>query len=420
MSFNMNIHIFKNKKLILGYFNEPLVKNSIYLMLTSISNSGFGFIFWTAAAKYYPKEDVGISTALISVMSLIVLLSRFGLDFSIVRFFPNNDKGKIFNTTAICTTFFSVVIGSLYIIGVDVFSPQLHMLKSGENALVFLIILAASSLVSITGISFVAIRRSGYYLLQSLLTGSRVIYLIPLIAMGSMGILSSVGASVIFALLFSYASLYHLDIMPGFQIDKNFLTNSLKFSIGNYVSGLSMAAPAFVLPIMVFNVLGSEQSAYYYIVYSITSFLFMIPNTISMSLFVEGSNSENFKKSVYKSLSVTFAFLIPPSILMYNYGNIILGHINEDYATAGVDLLKIMIISSFFVSFNFIYFSIKRIQKDVYGLVIISGANFVLLILLSYLFMDYFGLIGIGYAWVISYLVGSIFIFIMAKRENWI
>jgi Na+-driven multidrug efflux pump len=105
---------------------------------------------------------------------------------------------------------------------------------------------------------------------------------------------------------------------------------------------------------------------------------------------------------------------------MYNYGNIILGHINEDYATAGVDLLKIMIISSFFVSFNFIYFSIKRIQKDVYGLVIISGANFVLLILLSYLFMDYFGLIGIGYAWVISYLVGSIFIFIMAKRENWI
>ena len=53
------------------YLNDPLYKNSFFVMLTSISNAGFGFIFWMLAAKLYPKEDVGIATALISSMALL-------------------------------------------------------------------------------------------------------------------------------------------------------------------------------------------------------------------------------------------------------------------------------------------------------------------------------------------------------------
>ena len=47
-----------------------------------------------------------------------------------------------------------------------------------------------------------------------------------------------------------------------------------------------------ILPIMVLNVLGAEQAAYYYIAYAIAALLFMIPSAISMSLFVEGSHGE--------------------------------------------------------------------------------------------------------------------------------
>ena len=38
---------------------DPLYKNSFSIMLTSVTNAGFGF--WMLAAKLYPKEDVGIS-----------------------------------------------------------------------------------------------------------------------------------------------------------------------------------------------------------------------------------------------------------------------------------------------------------------------------------------------------------------------
>jgi len=64
-----------------------------------------GFVFWMLAAKLYPKEDVGIATALISSMSL-VLLSIFGLDFYIIHFFPEKDKNNIFSTYYYHNTFF--------------------------------------------------------------------------------------------------------------------------------------------------------------------------------------------------------------------------------------------------------------------------------------------------------------------------
>lgn len=42
------------------HLNDPLYKNSLFIMLTSISGSGFGFIFWILAAKLYAPQDVGI------------------------------------------------------------------------------------------------------------------------------------------------------------------------------------------------------------------------------------------------------------------------------------------------------------------------------------------------------------------------
>jgi len=121
------------------------------------------------AAKLYSPQDVGIATALISSMGLLVLLSRFGLDASIIRFFPGADKSRIFSTSAIITTFFAVVFGAVFIAGVDTLSPELHLLKSPRNAALFLIFLAASSVTALTGISFIAIRKAAFQSLQSII-----------------------------------------------------------------------------------------------------------------------------------------------------------------------------------------------------------------------------------------------------------
>jgi O-antigen/teichoic acid export membrane protein len=399
---------------------DPLYKNSLFIMLTSLSAAGFGFFFWIVAAKLYHKEDIGIATALISSMNLLILLTRFGLDVSIIRFFPEKDKSSIFSTSTIITTFFTVLLGIIFILGIDRWSPELGILSSLQNAILYILFLTASSIVSITSNSFTAVRRADFGFYQSLIIGSRVVILIPFAFLEIIGIFGAVGVSFIIAGIFSLLSLTRSGIKPILKIDRGFLNESFHFSAGNYIAGLFMAAPAQIMPIMVLNVLGAEETAHYYIAYTITSLLFMIPIALSTSLFVEGSHGEGLKKTTVKSIRATFLLLIPAAVLLYFIGGWLLGLIGKDYAANGLELLRILVLSSFFMSICYIYMSIKKVQRDLKRLIHLSGLIFGLLTGLGYIFMLWFGVVGIGYAYVVTYGVGMLIIGIIATKEKWI
>ena len=239
----MNIRFPKKKSEIIYHLNDSLIKNSLFIMLTAISNAGFGFIFWMLGAKLYSPDDVGMATALISSVGLIILLSRFGMESSIISFFPTADKRNVFNTSIIITTSFAVLFGVIFILGIDIFSAKLYLLKSPLNALFFLIVLSANSVAMLTAISFIAIRKSTFQFLQSIVVGSRVLFLIPFISFGAMGIFVGFGISFLFASFVALILLVRLDISPKFVIDRHFLSETFKFSTGNYFAGLRKIFP---------------------------------------------------------------------------------------------------------------------------------------------------------------------------------
>ncbi|MGB9132435.1 MAG: oligosaccharide flippase family protein, partial [Methanosarcina sp.] len=275
--------IVSNSK-IFRHIEDPFIQNSLYIMFSSIFGAGFGFIFWIFAAKFYSAENVGVATALISSMGFLVLLSKAGLDFSIIRFFSAGERNKVFNTSLIVTTLLAILFGLIYIFGIDIFSPELYLLKSPLNAALFIIILVINSITTLTGISFISDRKGKYHCLQSIITGSRLLFLIPFINFKAIGIYSAVGISFFFSLLVSIYLITKSGIKLGYVIDKTYLKNSFEFSAGNYLVSLFMLGPTMILPVLILNILGAENAAYYFIAYSISSLLFMIPNSISLSL----------------------------------------------------------------------------------------------------------------------------------------
>jgi O-antigen/teichoic acid export membrane protein len=76
----MKIPIPTNREELKQHLKDPLYKNAYFLIFSSLTSAGSGFFFWLIADRFYSTEDVGIATALISSMGLIVLLSRFGLE----------------------------------------------------------------------------------------------------------------------------------------------------------------------------------------------------------------------------------------------------------------------------------------------------------------------------------------------------
>ena len=93
-------------------------------------------------------------------------------------------------------------------------------LKSPRNAALFLIFLAASSVTALTAISFVAIRKAGFQFLQSIIVGTRIVFLIPLVALGAIGIFSAVGT--LFVLAVALVLLMRSGIRVGLVIDRGF------------------------------------------------------------------------------------------------------------------------------------------------------------------------------------------------------
>lgn len=416
----MTVKYFTRKLLSSTTRLDHLVKNSFHIFLTSISNIGFGFLFWMIAAKIYSPEDIGFATAMLSSMGILIALSRVGMDYSIIKYFPSWDKNKIFITSSVVSTSVVLILGILFIFNISMLSPKLATIRNSSGIFIFLLILAANSIQLMSGLTFVALRKAKIQLNQSIIIGTRILFLFPLIKYGFLGIFTSIGISFILSLIYSFYVLDKMNIKSKILIDWRFLHESMHFSIGSYFSGLFDIAPIHLLPLLAFNIVGEEKTAYYYMAYSIVSVLFTIPSAVSTSLFVEGSYGASLKKTIIKAIWLIFITIIPISIILFIYGNFCLRLFGDIYAFEGVGVLRTMIIASFFVSVNSIYFTILRIRKHMKKLVLINGLNFIILIGISYLLLQTKGIIGIGYAWIISSAIITSYVLVDVCAKNYL
>jgi hypothetical protein len=94
-----NIHP-NNEKLMTKYLKDTLYKKSSFVVLSNMLDAVCGF-FWMQAARLYTMEDVGLATALVSSLGLVVLFSVVEIELytlttirSGTRLFISNYEGE--------------------------------------------------------------------------------------------------------------------------------------------------------------------------------------------------------------------------------------------------------------------------------------------------------------------------------------
>lgn len=397
---------------------DPLYRNSFFMAFTSVFNAGCGFFFWMIAAKLYTVEEVGLATALISSLGLVILFSRLGFDFSIIRFFPSNDKAKVFGTSLVITTIASLMVSSVFILQVEFISPSLAFLKEPLYAFAFVFIAVANSIAAITGNAFVADRKADLYLFQNIFMALRIPLLIPLAFLGTFGIFGSLGISFLVASFFAQIVLRRRIGVILSILDVDFVRESLRFSSWNYVSNILSIAPTLILPLMVLKMLGEAEAAKYFIAFTIANIVLIIPQSLGTSLFVEGSHGEGLKKNVIKSGVACLVLILPAVLLILVFGDRFLELIKEEYLEA-FDLLRVLAISSFLVAVYSFFIPIQNINMQVEKIFKLNVIRSVLLLGLSYILIYKYGVLGVGYGWIITYSVITLMICRTAKKEGW-
>ncbi|MFW6120326.1 MAG: lipopolysaccharide biosynthesis protein [Petrotogales bacterium] len=385
-----------------------MFKNAYFLMFSSLTHAGSGFFFWLITARFYTAEEVGISSAIISTMALISIFSLFGFDVSLIRFLPRREeKVELINTCFIISFCFSLFLSLIFITLVETLAPSLVIIKENKSlCLLFVIFTVVAPLKGLqTEGIFVGFRKAEYSFFQTIVTIARVGVVPFLIAYGAVGIYGSYGLTPILA--FTLGMFFIKRIYPSYKIKmfvkKEVIKDIFHFSSGNYFARVLEMMPHFILPIMVINILGAEKNAYFYIAWQISFLVLAVPRFTSMSLLAEGSyNSEKVRKNLIKATKFILVLLTILILGIFFFGKYILLIFGEDYFKNSFWILVVLSIGSVPFSFNVLYISIKRIQKQVKPLIYVYGLVAVITLSTSYLLMQSMGLIGVGFAWILG------------------
>jgi O-antigen/teichoic acid export membrane protein len=155
---------------------------------------------------------------------------------------------------------------------------------------------------------------------------------------------------------------------------------------------------------MILNISGAEEAAYYFIAMSLINIIFIIPESFTTSFFIEACYGKNLKNELIKSLVWIFFFLLFTALVIYYFGDLILSLFGKDYIDS-LGLLRILIFSSFFEAIYLLIISIQNIRMNLGTIVLTNLIKCILLSSLSFILLSEFGIVGIGYAMIITYII---------------
>lgn len=400
-----------SKEGVKSLLDVSLYRNAIYLMLNSAMLALTGFFFWIAAARLYPTEAVGLASSAIAAIGLLSLLSTLGLEYGLIRFLPTaGEKARdMINSCFTIGGTVSIIFALIFLAGLGIWSPALLPIRDNLLYLFAFIVFAfANTLQSFNTQCFIAARKSRFTMAQGWLAG--FLRFIPLVILASsfqkFGIFVSWGAAVslaaVIAIIFFLPRTYH-GYRPLPSIRKDVVSQMLRFSFANYIATIFWMIPQLVLPIMVVNLLGAEQNAYFYIGWSITGIVFMIPTAASFSLLAEASHDEKkLDQEMKRSLKLIMLLLVPAIVVLLLLGNKILLFFGRAYSEKAPELLWFLAVSALPLSLNQVYFTIRRVEKKMQSVIWLTAFIAIATLVSSYFLLPVMGIKGAGIGWLIS------------------
>jgi O-antigen/teichoic acid export membrane protein len=405
-------------------FGVSLYRNAIYLIIGSLLNSLFGFVFWIVAARFYTTEEVGLGSAAISAVLLLSNFANLGLGYGMIRFLPKSaNPARMINTMLTTSILASVVAAATFLAGLGVWSPALAFIRDNPVYLIlFIVFTGVFTAASLLDNAFIATRHSGFTVTKNLIFSVlKIIAAVPLAAgMAAFGILTSWGIATAITALICLIWLLPRVLTtpnPAFPLgkgegarryrlrpamDTGVLRETARFSMGNWVGALLWTAPSQVLTLMVVHQLGAEANAHFYVAYTIATILFTIPTMASTSLLAEGSHDErSMRRHVQHSLKLSFTILVPAVAVVVLVAKYLLLPFGSGYGE-GANLLRLMAVSALPLAVNVIYLGVKRVEMRVGTVIIISGLTAVLTLGLSWLLVPRMGINGAGLAWLVG------------------
>lgn len=387
-----------------GVVGTHLFRNSFFLLVRSALSYGLGFLFWLAVARAYDPAALGLASVILNMVLLLARGTALGLPTGVLRFLPaEKDKGELLNSAFTIAALSSVVLGIVFVVGVDLWVPSLSFVRTDPAlAVAFVLSLIFFSLDGIVDNAFVAARRADYGMVRTTLFHALRLPLVFVFAfLGVMGIVSAWTLSLVVSVLgmgFFLRRFYeNYRYRPTIKSIRG--TGILGFSLWSYVTGIVDGASIFLLPVVILSVLpglvGATAAGYYAAAYTIATLLYVVPTSFATALLVEGSHpgtryATDLRNTVKYSVPL-LAIGIAGCIFL---GRPILNLFGSGYSREGYETLVLLALASPLILATQIYTTELRIYKRVIPIFWVTAVTSVVTVVVAVLLLPTMGIQG--------------------------
>ncbi|MEE8232108.1 MAG: oligosaccharide flippase family protein [Thermoplasmata archaeon] len=391
---------------------SPLYQNAIFLIFHTVLVAGAGFLFWLLVTRLLGNEEaVGQALLLVSIITLLTTVSTLGFAVGLIRYLPKSagDKSRMVNSVLTVSAIVATILAVFVLVTMDLWFPAGgDVLSLVTLAPIFLLLAVISVSVPIVDSGFVAGRKASFVLMRSsLFQAVRLVTPLLLISLlGVIGVLASLMIAQLLALAVAFAILLPR-LYPGFRlkpvVDRDLLGEMFHFSLGNHVGEIFHVLPFPVLLVIVSSLAGSAAVAFFGIPWLIATILFAVPLMAGTSLYVEGSHfSDRLRKDLRRTLRFVLPLLILGIAFVWFFAEWLLSLFDLPFGPEGVQLLRLLAISSVFVAVNGLFIAVARVMKWVKAVIALWAYVAASTIVLAYFLLPPYGLLGVGYAWLLG------------------
>jgi O-antigen/teichoic acid export membrane protein len=415
---------------LVSHLRIPLFRNAYALASSSFLTSAIGMIYWVLVAREYPTEIVGLNSAMISVMMFLGGVAQLNLADGAIRFIPTTGQHthRFVRATYLISLAVAAAASIIFLTQLGRWAPTLGFLGTTPLLLVWftlstmgwaLFVMQDGVLTGLRRATWVPVENTVFSLVKI------VLMLMFVSSLPTLGVFASWSVGLVITLIPTTYYIFHSLIphhmrLPAEVHEDLALPQVARYVAGDYLGALAWLACTTLLPIMVTQLAGPTDNAYYYLSWQISLLLIAIAGSMGSSLVVEASTRPDaLAEYSYRVLVQSALIVIPLAVILVIIAPYALLLFGKTYSVEGTTLLRLLSISAVPHIVTVIYVSMAQVRRQISRIILALGSLCVLVLTLSYVLLSRMGILGVGYAWLIGQsLVATTILFFWVKGKH--
>jgi O-antigen/teichoic acid export membrane protein len=310
--------------------HQDLLKNAISLLMTAGLTSGLGFAYWDVAARLFSQRSVGYSDAALSVMSLLSWLGVFGFGTLLIGELPQrasrDERVGLISAAVMASGVGSLVLTLGFIFIVPHFTSSFDdVTDSVSGAAVLCAGVVLTAMMVVLDSATIGLLRGGLQLMRNI--AFVVVKMLTLIAAAivlhgefGIGIFLSWVAAIPLSLVPVVIRLWYTGEFALPKPDWHELRRLGRTVVAHNWLNLAIQSPALLTPVIVASIEPASVNAGFYIAWTISSLLYLLPTQLSTVLFAVAAGDPQALAPKLRFTLRTSIFVGTPAMLILALG----------------------------------------------------------------------------------------------------